>query len=154
MRSALQRSTPPPRPRRDLRALRCTTALSCKTTVVAMSALDTEAPAWEMSKENAAPRKKGRDVAKLNRAFGAAPDDDAAIRHHEAALSMRETTRSPTSLRVLPEQHRPTDALAALSWGKRPRVPRRRALQERRALRAMWLDYADNLETPTTSSSS
>ena len=43
-----------------------------------MSALDTEAPAWEMSKENAAPRKKGRDVAKLNRAFGAAPDDDAA----------------------------------------------------------------------------
>ena len=52
-----------------------------------MSALDTEAPAWEMSKENAAPRKKGRDVAKLNRAFGAAPDDDAAIRQHEAALS-------------------------------------------------------------------
>ncbi len=37
-----------------------------------MSALDTEAPAWETSKENAAPRKKGRDVAKLNRAFGAA----------------------------------------------------------------------------------
>ena len=26
-------------------------------------------------------------MAKLNRAFGAAPDDDAAIRHHEAALS-------------------------------------------------------------------
>ncbi|CAH0377726.1 unnamed protein product [Pelagomonas calceolata] len=117
-----------------------------------MSALDTEAPAWETSKENAAPRKKGRDVAKLNRAFGAAPDDDAAIRHHEAALSTEgdDPLQAFTTYAAYLEQHRPTDALAAFEL--RERCCRAFRDDERYKNDAryvqMWLDYADNLQDP------
>ena len=38
---------------------------------------DADAPAWETSKENVALRKGGRDVAKLNRAFGEVAVADA-----------------------------------------------------------------------------
>ena len=41
------------------------------------SLLDADAPAWETSKENVALRKGGRDVAKLNRAFGEVAVADA-----------------------------------------------------------------------------
>ena len=117
-----------------------------------MSALDTEAPAWETSKENAAPRKKGRDVAKLNRAFGAAPDDDAAIRHHEAALSTEgdDPLQAYATYAAYLEQHRPTDALAAFEL--RERCCRAFRDDERYKNDAryvqMWLDYADNLTDP------
>jgi hypothetical protein len=117
-----------------------------------MSALDTEAPAWETSKENAAPRKKGRDVAKLNRAFGAAPDDDAAIRHHEAALSTEgdDPLQAFTTYAAYLEQHRPTDALAAFELRERCcrafRDDERYKNDERYV--QMWLDYADNLQDP------
>ena len=117
-----------------------------------MSALDTEAPAWETSKENAAPRKKGRDVAKLNRAFGAAPDDDAAIRHHEAALSTEgdDPLQAYVDYASYLEQHRPTDALAAFEL--RERCCRAFRDDERYKNDAryvqMWLDYADNLTDP------
>ena len=117
-----------------------------------MSALDTEAPAWELSKENAAPRKKGRDVAKLNRAFGAAPDDDAAIRHHEAALSTEgdDPLQAYADYAAYLEQHRPTDALAAFEL--RERCCRAFRDDERYKNDAryvqMWLDYADNLTDP------
>ena len=117
-----------------------------------MSALDTEAPAWEMSKENAAPRKKGRDVAKLNRAFGAAPDDDAAIRHHEAALSTEgdDPLAAYATYAAYLEQHRPTDALAAFELRERCcrafRDDERYKNDERYV--QMWLDYADNLTDP------
>ena len=117
-----------------------------------MSALDTEAPAWETSKENAAPRKKGRDVAKLNRAFGAAPDDDAAIRQHEAALSTEgdDPLQAFTAYAAYLEQHRPTDALAAFKL--REKCCRAFRDDERYKNDAryvqMWLDYADNLTDP------
>ena len=117
-----------------------------------MSALDTEAPAWETSKENAAPRKKGRDVAKLNRAFGAAPDDDDAIRQHEAALSTEgdDPLQAYATYAAYLEQHRPTDALAAFEL--RERCCRAFRDDERYKNDAryvqMWLDYADNLTDP------
>ena len=117
-----------------------------------MSALDTEAPAWELSKENAAPRKKGRDVAKLNRAFGAAPDDDAAIRHHEVALSTEgdDPLQAYATYAAYLEQHRPTDALAAFELREkccRAFRDEERYKNDERYVQ-MWLDYADNLTDP------
>lgn len=40
-------------------------------------ATETAAPAWELSKENVQPVKRGRDVRALNRALQARPAKDA-----------------------------------------------------------------------------
>lgn len=114
--------------------------------------LDTKAPAWELCKENAAPRKKGRDVAKLQRAFGGGAADDAEIARHEAALTQAsdDPLRAYAAYASYLEQNRPTDALAAFELRERCCRTLRDDARYKDDARYVqtWLDYADQLEEP------
>lgn len=86
---------------------------------------DVDAPAWETSKENVAPRKGGRAVEKLKRTFGAAlanpekeASDGAAKERHEAAIAAATDSEDPLApwVRYIAwlEETFPTDAFVAL----------------------------------------
>eukprot|EP00629_Pelagomonadales_sp_RCC1024_P001426 CAMPEP_0119289360 /NCGR_PEP_ID=MMETSP1329-20130426/38882_1 /TAXON_ID=114041 /ORGANISM="Genus nov. species nov., Strain RCC1024" /LENGTH=117 /DNA_ID=CAMNT_0007290161 /DNA_START=76 /DNA_END=425 /DNA_ORIENTATION=+ len=113
------------------------------------SLLDTDAPAWELSKENVALRKGGRDVAKLSRAFGDVTVDarDAERKAKEAALKDADALEPWLTYVAWLEEAYPSDP--ACAYEARERCARR--FRDREELKnderyvGVWLAYVDRL---------